>query len=132
MTKPKKARAQPRDIAILHGPTEDGQGQQVLRLRHGQLSAGEIRPVKEGQDLTQRELVRLRPLPDHEGVCEVEVLHGEPPASPASARSPDSQPDAQPSLQRPARVATERYRKNWSTIFHGKRKARGPSDWSVN
>lgn len=118
MAKPKTPDV-PRDIAILQGPTEDGEGRQLLRLRDGQLSVGEIRPVKEGQPLTHQELVRLRPLEGQKNVCEIEVLHEKPSADP-KARS------------RPARVATDRYRKNWTTIFDVKRKTRTRGDWSVN
>ncbi len=123
MTKPKtQARSKPRDLALLQGPTEDGQGQRVLRLREGQLSAGELRPAKAGQavnSLGNQELVRLRPLEGHPELCEVEVLHERPTAAPQQSSGP-------------ARVSNERYRKNWNTIFNAKHKARRPGDWSVN
>jgi hypothetical protein len=110
----------PQDIAILSGPTEDGQGARVVRIREGNLSAGEIRPVKEGEPITHNEIVRLRPLDAERRVCEVEVIHA-PAALPKEA-----------AVSGPARVSTPNYRKNWSTIFATKRKRRSKSDWSMN
>lgn len=112
-----KRKRKPRDLAILQGPTEDGQGARVLRLKDGAISAGEIRPAREGEPITDRELVRLKPLEQGGPVCEVEVLH-----DPAQA---GAQTKAGPG---PAQVATDSYRKNWSTVFGGKRKR----DYSVN
>jgi hypothetical protein len=113
------------DIAILQGPTEDGLGARVVRVKDGAVSAGEVRPAREGEPLAQRELVRLKPLHAELPICEVEVLHG--PAEPApSANSSSSSSKASPG---PARVATDTYRKNWGTVFGAKRK-RG--DYSVN
>jgi hypothetical protein len=110
----------PQDIAILGGPTNDGQGAHLVRIRDGKLSAGEIRPVKEGEPITHNEVVRLRPLDAERRVCEVEVLHA-PAALPKETAASG-----------PARVSTANYRKNWSTIFETKRKRRAKSDWSVN
>lgn len=93
------------DFAILGGPTDDGQGTHLVRFRDGEISAGEIRPVKEGEPVTHRELVRLHPLEGDQRVVRVETLH-EP------ARAPKS---------RPARVSNERYRKNYDAIFDAKR-----------
>ena len=109
----------PRDLAILQGPTEDGQGARVLRLKDGELSAGEVRPAREGEPIADRELVKLTPLQPGAPICEVEVLSG-----PAQRASDDP---AKPS-QGPARVSTESYRKNWSTVFGTKRKR----DYSLN
>ena len=120
----KRTRKPPRDLAILQGPTEDGKGARVLRLKDGELSAGEIRPAREGEPLADRELVRLTPLHEGAPVCEVEVLHGPAPSAPAPATS-DVRAKPVPG---PARVSTESYRKNWSTVFGAKRKR----DFSVN
>jgi len=122
----KPTRKPPRDLAILQGPTEDGKGARVLRLKDGELSAGEIRPAREGEPLADRELVRLTPLHEGAPVCAVEVLHGPAPSAPAPASSDvGSQPKP---AQGPARVSTESYRKNWSAVFGAKRKR----DFSVN
>ena len=108
----KRAQKRPRDLAIFQGPTEDGQGARVLRLKDGAISAGEVRPAREGEPLADRELVRLTPLQEGAPVCEVEVLHAPSRESPAPDR---------PS-QGPARVSTDSYRKNWSAVFGGKRR----------
>jgi hypothetical protein len=119
--KPKPPRTRRKsDIAILQGPTDDGLGARVVRVKDGAVSAGEVRPAREGEPLAQRELVRLKPLHAELPICEVEVLHAplDEPAAPGGKASPG-----------PAQVATDTYRKNWSAVFGAKRK-RG--DYSVN
>jgi hypothetical protein len=123
MAKPKPRKPKPpQDVAILHGPTEDGEGARVLRLKHGTLYAGEVRPVREGQSVEQHELVRLRPLQEDSPVCEVEVLH-----------DPNAAANQKRRGQGPARVANDSYRKNWNAVFgaHKPKRAR-TTDWSVN
>src|SRR5262245_45208450 len=102
--KKKRARPVPKDIALLHGPTEDGEGARLLRFKGGELYAGEVRPVREGQPLTDQEVVRLKPMPGQLPLCEVEVVH--------EGKSPD-----RPKGTGPAQVATESYRRNWSAVF---------------
>jgi hypothetical protein len=104
----------PRDIAILNGPTEDGKGARVVRFREGEgVSAGEIRPVRNGEPVNQSELVRLHPLDSNKRVCAVEVLHGGQAAAPPAERSETEKRSA----AGPARVSNEKYRQNWSAIF---------------
>ena len=119
MAKEPKARARriPDDVAVLHGPTEDGRGARMTRLRRGEIFAGEVRPVAEGQPIAHGELVRLKPLTEGSPVCEVEVLHT--PKSPAR--------DAEPRAHGPARVANDTYRRNWAAIFGAPRTNR-PSE----
>lgn len=113
----KRAKRRPRklpdDVAIVHGPTDDGQGARLMRLRKGEISLGEIRPAVEGKPVGQGELVRLTPLAKDSPVCEVEVLHAAEPAREAPRRA-----------HGPARVATETYRRNWSSIFGAGRASR--------
>jgi hypothetical protein len=97
------------DVAILCGPTEDRQGQRLIRLREGELQAGEVRAVRQGAPLHGRELVRLSPREKTPQVCDVEVLH------PAEAPPGDR--------VGPAQVATDRYRDNWELIFGSGAKA---------
>lgn len=117
---PRAQQPKPKDIAILHGPTDDGQGARLLRLKDGELWSGEVRPAREGQSVTDQELVRLRPLHPRSPVCEVEVLH-----APAASREPRESSG-------PARVSNQRYRNNWNTIFGTPRKPKTRTDWSVN
>jgi hypothetical protein len=121
----------PPDLAFVQGPTEDGQGARVVRLRDGVLSAGELRPAREGEPLHAREVVRVRPLPIAAPVCELEVLYdgaasGEKHPAPAAAEHAGPARAA----QGPARVASESYRRNWSAVFGSSRRKR--DDYSVN
>lgn len=119
-----EAQKAPSDIAILHSPTEDGRGARVVRIRDGEVSAGEIRPVREGEAVNQSEVVRLRPMAEDARVCEVEVLHAPEAAAKAEQRGASSGP---------ARVSTANYRKNWSAIFEPEGEKKKPkSEWSVN
>lgn len=96
----------PDDVAVLHGPTEDGNGARMTRLRRGELFAGEVHPVVEGKPIDQGELVRLKPLAEGSPVCEVEVVH-----------APEPRPRPESRAHGPARVATDSYRRNWGAIF---------------
>jgi hypothetical protein len=125
-SKPPRAPA-PKDIAIVSGPTDDGQGAKVLRIREGDVSAGEIRPVRDGEPVNQSEVVRLHPLDPTQRVCAVEVLHA--PAKPAKGAK--DEPETRGSAG-PARVSNARYRQNWSAIFEREGSKKGDSDWSVN
>ncbi|HEX2679478.1 MAG TPA: hypothetical protein VHM19_22660 [Polyangiales bacterium] len=119
-----------KDIAILGGPTEDGQGAQLLRLRDGQLSAGEIRPVKEGQAITHSEVVRLHPIDESNRVCSVEVLHAPSASTSEPSQETDERSERATPRTRPARVTSSSYRKNYDAIFDAKKKPR--AKWSVN
>jgi hypothetical protein len=132
MTETKRA---PKDIAILSGPTEDGQGARVVRIREGVgVSAGEIRPVREGEPINQSELVRLHPLDQQKRVCAVEVLH----APEASQEPQKPAPKRASGGVGPARVSNARYRRNWNAIFgavddqEGGEAPPDGSDWSLN
>lgn len=91
-----------KDLALLQGPTEDGEGARILRFRDGNISAGELRPLKDGQPIHSQELLRLRPVEGAPALCEVEVMH-----------------DLKPSRSHggPARVANAAYRRNWQNVF---------------
>jgi len=102
-TAPKTAGA---DVALVHSPTEDGKGARILRLRDGELSAGEIRPVVEGQPLAGRELVRLHGREEQPGVCDVEVLHDGAAGATEGGRASG-----------PARVSSDAYRRGWGQVF---------------
>ena len=105
----------PRDVALLYAPTADGKGARILRSRDGNLEAGEVRPVKEGQSLQGGELVRLEPRADAPCVFDVQVLH----EGTRMARSNGVGDAAPESTGRPAQVATDDYRMNWDRVFGG-------------
>jgi hypothetical protein len=104
-----------RDVAMLAGPTDDGEGAHVLRLRGDELSVGEVRPMREGRDLRGQELVRLRQLAPERNLFEVETLHAT-----GAAQRP----------QGPARVSNPGYRRNWDRVFKGA--GRRTDDYCVN
>jgi hypothetical protein len=108
----------------LAGPTEDGEGAQVLRLRDGTLSAGELRPLREGQDLRARELVQLRAIEGHDRAFEVKVVQaGDSDSDGDAAGNPAERPSSGP-----VRVSNPGYRRNWERVFG----ARAGHDHSVN
>jgi len=88
------------DVVLLAGPTEDGKGANVVRVRPGQLETGEVRPLEDGKPITG-EVVRLSPREQTPAVCDVEVLH----SPPRHASS------------KPPQVANRAYRENWDAIF---------------
>ena len=90
--------AAPRDVVVLGGPTENGEGFHVLRKRDDHIELGECRPLKEGCPI-QGEVVRLRQRSEHERLFDVEVVL------------------EAPTRGGPAQVATASYRKNWDAIF---------------
>ena len=92
------------DVVLIGGPTESGDGHQVLRKRDERLEYGEIRTVREGRPL-HGELVRLKPRTESERLFDVEVLH---------ASKPDA---AERKTAGPAQVATDAYRRNWERVF---------------
>jgi hypothetical protein len=109
-----------RDVALLYAPTDDGKGARILRSRDGNLEAGEVRPIKDGQPLQGGELVRLEPRTDAPCVCDVHVLHEAPRAAATSPAAPSG----------PAQVATDDYRLNWDRVFGSAE--RGKRDKSLN
>jgi hypothetical protein len=96
------------DVVLLGGPTEDGEGIQVLRAREERLEAGEVRPMKDGQPLVGGEVVKLVPRGERSRVCDVEVLAKVSPSAGAGGKT---------SHAGPAQVATEEYRTSWERIF---------------
>jgi hypothetical protein len=115
-----------RDVALLYAPTDDGKGARILRSRDGNIEAGEVRPVKDGQSLQGGELVRLEPRADAPCVCDVQVLHEGRPRDPSASAGPSDPP-----IGRPAQVASKDYRVNWDRVFGGGKHGAKP-DSSLN
>ncbi len=92
------------DVVMAHGPTDDGEGARVLRLRPGQLEAGEVRPMRDGKPIAPgSELVKLQRRTDVPALYDVKVEH-------AVAPAPGQ-------MKGPAQVATRTYRDNWDRTF---------------
>lgn len=94
-----KSQARERDVVLVYGHSEDGRSYEVLRQRGDEVQAGTMRPLDQGKPI-HGEVVRLRPREEAPLLFDVEVEH-----------------DARPSPGRPAKVATEQYRKGWESIW---------------
>ena len=99
--KPARAKKRSDDVVLVHSPTNDGKGYNVLRKRGDELSAGAIRSLEPGKPV-HGEIVRLRPREESPALFDVDV-----------------QVDAtqQTGTGRPAKVATDQYRDGWDTIW---------------
>ncbi len=95
--------AEAADVVVVHSATEDGEGARVVRLKGDSIEVGEVRPLEDGKPIVG-EVVRLKPRPEQQRVCDVEVLVPRK-AAPAKAR------------KGPAQVASGEYRDNWALIF---------------
>jgi len=109
------------DVVVIGDSTDDGEGVRVLRSRPGRLDIGEVRPVKEGQNIAHSELVRLKPWEETPAVADVEVLYS--PTKEADQEHCDA------TRQGPPRVSTESYRRTWEIIFGS---GSSPDDGVVN
>jgi hypothetical protein len=125
--------SRPRDLALIHGVTEDGEGLRVIRRRGEILEAGAVRPLREGKPI-QGELVKLRPRPEFPLLCDVDVelpmralasggsseRRGEPATAPVSEPIEPASSQARERAGRgPAQVASALYRQNWDAIWAG-------------
>jgi hypothetical protein len=94
------------DVVLVYGKSEDGRRYDVIRQRGAEVQAGTMRPLYEGKPI-HGEVVRLKPREDSPALFDVEVQH-----------------DMRGSTGRPAKVATEQYRKGWESIWAKKRDTR--------
>lgn len=94
-----------RDVVLVHAPTADGDGFQVLRARDERLELGEIRPMKEGRAI-HGDVVRLKPREGEPRVFDVETLLERPKLEAHAA-----------DRSGPAQIATDAYREGWDAIF---------------
>lgn len=101
----------PRDLALLGGPTEGGDGVHIVRLREGQVEVGQLRAAEEGKPILG-ESVRLHPRAEHPRLVEIETLA----RGPLAARS-KAAADAPATTKGPAQVASDAYRTGWESIF---------------
>ena len=97
---------EPSDVVLVYGRSDDGRRYGVLRQRGAEVEAGTMRPLDEGKPI-HGEVVRLRPREESPVLFDVEVEH-----------------DARTSTGRPAKVATDQYRKGWESIWAKKRERR--------
>ena len=107
---PSEPSAGTKDVVLVHGITEDGQGLSVIRKREDKLEHGVVHPLENGKPI-HGEVVRLTPRPECPLVCDVEVTVPAP-AAQAASRDTRSAP-----RKGPAQVASARYRDNWDAIW---------------
>jgi hypothetical protein len=110
------AALRPTDVLYVHGPTENGDGFRVIRQREERLEIGELRTLREGRPLSG-ELVKLSPRTESDRLFDVNVLY-------ATEKRSD--------CGGPAQVATDKYRRNWDTIFGGSPEPRKERDSDLN
>lgn len=114
---PGKGEAAKKDVVLVHGVTPDGRGLAVIRQRDDQVETGALRPLEQGKPI-HGEVVTLAPRKESPLICDVKVE--------VSAAAPEEQ-QARPSHSGPAQVASDRYRKNWDTIWKNRDKRRLPN-----
>jgi hypothetical protein len=104
-TRGNKRGAREKDLALVFGPSADGQGFNVLRRRAGSagIEAGTLRPLEAGRAITG-EVVNLEPRREapflFDCVTDEEL---------STAQTPP--------LAGPPQVATEDYRRGWDAIW---------------
>ena len=93
------------DVMLVYSKSEDGSGHHVLRRRKGAIEAGIIRPLESGKPI-HGEVVNLQSRPESEALFDVKVQYA-------------TQKPAQESRSAagPPRVATEKYRNGWESIW---------------
>jgi hypothetical protein len=97
------------DVVWVYRKSEDGGGYDVLRKRGSEVQAGTVRPLDQAKPI-HGEVIRLKPREDSPALFDVEVeLAG------------------RASTGGPAKVATDRYRKGWESIW-----AKKPADTTLN
>ncbi len=112
MAVPKK----PEDVVLVHSPTPDGDGVNVVRARRQGLELGTMRPLTEGRPI-HGEVVKLTPRSEMPMLYDVETEL--PPAGGEEAVKDASASEAKESRgsSGPAQVASDSYRRNWDAIW---------------
>ena len=108
----------PKDLVLLHSPTPDGAGMNVLRARGEGLEVGTVRPLEQGRAI-HGEVVKLTQRPEMPLLYDVETEVAAPAPAAAPSKGVKAAEPAAPraSLSGPAQVASESYRRNWDAIW---------------
>ncbi len=113
---PRKLARRSKDVVFVGGPTDHGDGVNVIRAREERLEFGTLEPLREGKPI-HGEVVRLVPRPELPRVFDVET-EVDAPATPALTKSAQAGP---------AQVASDTYRKNWDAIWSRPAKRQKPN-----
>ena len=87
------------DVMLVYGKSDDGKGYEVLRQRGAEIEAGRLCPLADGKPI-HGEVIRLTPRQESRALFNVIVQH-----------------DGRGSIGRPAKVASDQYRKGWDSIW---------------
>ncbi|MFK7998191.1 MAG: hypothetical protein AB8H86_01295 [Polyangiales bacterium] len=93
------------DVVVVHSPTADGEGMNVVRKRGDELSIGVVRPLEEGKPILG-DVVKLKPRDEHPALFDVETELALQPERSAG----------------PSRVSNSSYRKGWDSLWGGRRR----------
>ena len=105
-----------KDVALVYGTADDGDGYKILRQRGGstRVESGMLRPMQSGRTITV-EVVHLEPRAESPLLFNVET--DEELSSPASLA-------ARASRGGPPQVASDDYRRGWDAIWGTKPRSR--------
>ena len=118
----------PKDLVLVHGPTPDGKGVNVLRAREQRIELGTMRPLEEGRPI-HGEVVKLTPRPELPILFDAETQFSATDAQSTDETTPEATGrarSARGTTAGPAQVASDSYRKNWDAIW--KRAPKGLSN----
>ena len=103
----------PKDLVLVHSPTPDGAGVNVLRARKEGLEVGTMRPLEHGRPI-HGEVVKLTPRSEMPHLYDAETEFAAPAA--AEGKQADAPAD-RGATTGPAQVASDSYRRNWDAIW---------------
>lgn len=110
----------PKDLVLVHSPTPDGGGVNVLRARNEGLEVGTMRPLEQGRPI-HGEVVKLTPRSEmphlYDAETEFVAPEGQPVAAPDKPDKPGDAPADRAQATGPAQVASDSYRRNWDAIW---------------
>jgi hypothetical protein len=106
----------PKDVVLVHSPTPDGDGVNVLRARRQGLELGTMRPLAEGRPI-HGEVVKLTPRSEMPLLYDVETQLSLAEAGDAAQGESSDAAKASRETSGPAQVASDSYRRNWDAIW---------------
>jgi len=111
-----------KDLFLIQGKTQDGEGAWGIRARDENVEIAEIRGVKEGQYIGSSELVQLHPTV-FPGLFGVEVLFDGRKSLNKKEKDEDGIEERKNGnrgrREGPPRISTDAYREGWERIFGG-------------
>ena len=106
----------PKDLVLVHSPTPDGGGVNVLRARKEGLEVGTMRPLEHGRPI-HGEVVKLTPRAEMPHLYDVETEFAAPEPQNVAAEGKQADAPDRGATTGPAQVASDSYRRNWDAIW---------------